>query len=115
MNITRSTMAHGLCWLLILYWLVPGHAFAGSPEAKRLVVNGIEMPYEDQGGGVPVVFVHGAFSDSRNWEPQREAIAAKFRFIAVTPNTTCRNASPCRRDGRYMHHRVPARSYISFR
>jgi pimeloyl-ACP methyl ester carboxylesterase len=44
-----------------------------------MLVNGIEMPYEEQGSGVPVVFVHGAFYDSRVWEPQREAIAAKFR------------------------------------
>jgi hypothetical protein len=52
MSITRSTIAHGLYWLLILYWLVPGHAFAGSPEAKRLMINGFEMPYEEQGSGL---------------------------------------------------------------
>jgi pimeloyl-ACP methyl ester carboxylesterase len=32
---------------------------------------------------VPVVFVHGAISDHRYWEPQREAIAGRYRYIAI--------------------------------
>jgi len=84
MNTTKYTMAHRLYSLLILFLLVPSHALAESPVAKRLMISGIEMPYEEQGSGPPVVFVHGAFSDSRVWAPQREAIAAKFRFIAIT-------------------------------
>jgi pimeloyl-ACP methyl ester carboxylesterase len=84
MNTTKHTMAHRLYSLLIVFLLVPSHALAEAPVAKRVMVNGIEMPYEEQGSGPPVVFVHGAFSDSRVWAPQREAIAAKFRFIAVT-------------------------------
>jgi pimeloyl-ACP methyl ester carboxylesterase len=47
-------------------------------------VNGVDLSYLDEGTGPPVVFVHGAFSDLRFWEPQRQAIAQQYRFIAYT-------------------------------
>ena len=50
----------------------------------KIRVNGVELFYVDQGVGIPVVFVHGAWMDLRYWEPQREAVAAKYRFIACT-------------------------------
>ena len=52
--------------------------------SRRLPVNGVDLSYIDQGTGVPVVFVHGAFSDYRYWEPQRQAVAKQHRFIAYT-------------------------------
>jgi pimeloyl-ACP methyl ester carboxylesterase len=51
------------------------------PEVQ---VNGANLFYIDHGAGTPVVFVHGAWMDLRYWEPQREAVAAKYRFIACT-------------------------------
>jgi pimeloyl-ACP methyl ester carboxylesterase len=57
---------------------------AGAPVAKQMTVNDVTLPYIEQGQGAPVVFVHGAFSDLRAWEPQREAVARRFRFIAYT-------------------------------
>lgn len=45
-------------------------------------MNGVDLSYIEQGTGAPVVFVHGAFSDSRFWEPQWEAVAGQYRFIA---------------------------------
>jgi pimeloyl-ACP methyl ester carboxylesterase len=57
---------------------------AGTPVEKQMNVNGVSLSYIDQGKGAPVVFVHGAFSDLRVWEPQREAVADRFRFIAYT-------------------------------
>jgi pimeloyl-ACP methyl ester carboxylesterase len=50
----------------------------------QLRVNGVELSYIDQGTGVPVVFVHGAWMDLRYWEPQRQAIATQYRFIAYS-------------------------------
>jgi pimeloyl-ACP methyl ester carboxylesterase len=44
---------------------------------------GFDMPYLEQGSGAPVIFVHGAYSDHRIWEPQREATAKSYRFIAL--------------------------------
>jgi pimeloyl-ACP methyl ester carboxylesterase len=48
----------------------------------RVHVNGIDLFYVEQGTGIPVVFVHGAWMDLRYWEPQRTAIAAHYRFVA---------------------------------
>lgn len=49
---------------------------------KRMPANGTTLAYVDQGRGTPVVFVHGAVSDHRLWEPQRDACARSYRFIA---------------------------------
>ena len=57
---------------------------AGAPVEKKMGVNGVSLSYIEQGQGTPVVFVHGAFSDLRAWEPQRAAVAQRFRFIAYT-------------------------------
>jgi pimeloyl-ACP methyl ester carboxylesterase len=48
------------------------------------LINGARLPYVDEGRGAPVVLVHGAFADHRNWEPQRAAIARGYRFIAYS-------------------------------
>lgn len=57
---------------------------SGMPVNKKMTVNGTTLSYVEQGQGVPVVFVHGAFSDLRAWEPQREAVANRYRFVAYT-------------------------------
>jgi pimeloyl-ACP methyl ester carboxylesterase len=48
----------------------------------QLQTNGIDLFYVEQSVGIPVVFVHGAWMDLRYWEPQRQAIAAQYRFVA---------------------------------
>lgn len=53
-----------------------------SPQTRQLRVNGVDLSYLEQGTGAPVVLVHGAFSDLRYWEPQRQAVATQYRFIA---------------------------------
>jgi pimeloyl-ACP methyl ester carboxylesterase len=50
----------------------------------QLRVNGVDLTYIDQGVGMPVVFVHGAWMDLRYWEPQRQAVATQYRFIAYS-------------------------------
>ena len=55
-----------------------------SAVDKTMAVDGVTLHYVDQGRGTPVVFLHGAFSDHRVWEVQREAVAAKHRFIGLT-------------------------------
>lgn len=67
--------------------LLIGSGFMQTWAAESLQmreVNGINLTYLDQGAGAPVVFVHGSFSDLRFWEPQRQAIAQQYRFIALT-------------------------------
>jgi len=57
---------------------------AAPPAVKHASVNGVDLVYLEQGQGAPVVFVHGAFSDHRAWEGQREAVAQRHRYIALT-------------------------------
>lgn len=47
-------------------------------------VNDVDLEYVDEGVGVPVVFSHGGSSDLRYWEPQREAFAGRYRFVAYS-------------------------------
>jgi pimeloyl-ACP methyl ester carboxylesterase len=57
---------------------------AAPPAVKQASVNGVDLVYLEQGQGAPVVFVHGAFSDHRAWEGQREVVAQRHRYIALT-------------------------------
>ena len=54
------------------------------PIVKPARVNGVDLVYLEQGQGAPVLFVHGAFSDHRAWDGQREAVAQRYRYIAPT-------------------------------
>ena len=54
-----------------------------QPALKQVSVNGTTISYVEQGRGAPVVFVHGAISDHRYWEPQRKAVAKRYRFLAI--------------------------------
>jgi pimeloyl-ACP methyl ester carboxylesterase len=54
------------------------------PEVHRARVNGVDLPYVDQGHGPSVVFVHGVPGDHRIFEGQRGAVAERYRFIAPT-------------------------------
>ena len=47
-------------------------------------INGVRLPYVEQGAGEPMVFVHGFVSDLRIWQPIKDEIAKKYRFIAYT-------------------------------
>ena len=57
---------------------------SSPPTPKTVSVNGTTLTYLQQGSGTPVVLLHGAFSDHRIWETQRDVVAAKYQFIAVT-------------------------------
>jgi len=57
---------------------------ASQPTVKQMTIEVVKLKYVDQGQGEPVVFVHGAVSDHRVWEEQREAVvAAGYRYIAL--------------------------------
>jgi pimeloyl-ACP methyl ester carboxylesterase len=55
-----------------------------APQIKQVSINSTKLTYEEQGQGRPIVFVHGAITDYRTWDGQREAVAAHNRFIALT-------------------------------
>jgi pimeloyl-ACP methyl ester carboxylesterase len=56
---------------------------ATPPAVKHATVNGVDLVYLDQGQGAPVVFVHSSFGDHRAWEGQREAVAQRYRYVAL--------------------------------
>src|SRR5204862_508671 len=45
-------------------------------------VNSINLFYEDEGAGVPLVFVHEFAGDSRSWHLQTRFFARRYRTIA---------------------------------
>jgi pimeloyl-ACP methyl ester carboxylesterase len=55
-----------------------------AESAKTAEINGVRLSYVEQGSGEPIVFVHGLVSDLRAWEPIKDEIAKKYRFIAYT-------------------------------
>jgi pimeloyl-ACP methyl ester carboxylesterase len=57
---------------------------SSAPLNKEIEVNGVRLQYVEDGTGEPVVFVHGALSDNRAWEPDRNEIAKKYHLIAYT-------------------------------
>ena len=69
---------------LLLCLILPSTAVSG-PSAQVADVNGVRLPYLGQGSGEPIVFVHGAFSDLRVWEPIREEIAKRLGKYGVHP------------------------------
>jgi pimeloyl-ACP methyl ester carboxylesterase len=50
---------------------------------RTLEVDGARIAWTDSGAGVPVVFVHGVITDRRTWLAQEDAVASRYRFVAV--------------------------------
>lgn len=48
---------------------------------SKISINGSEHYYEQAGQGLPLVFVHGAFADSRIWEPQWKHFANNYFLV----------------------------------
>lgn len=47
----------------------------------KIRVNGLDHYYEQIGEGSSLVFIHGAFADSRVWEPQWNHLSSKYRLV----------------------------------
>ena len=57
-------------------------ALTGRSRLDRVEVGGLEIAYRSSGSGPPLVLLHGVLTDSRQWRPQLEALAADFTVIA---------------------------------
>jgi pimeloyl-ACP methyl ester carboxylesterase len=51
---------------------------------EKAAVDGTTLAYREEGEGEPVVFVHGALSDLRTWDPQLPAVGRSHRVIAYS-------------------------------
>ena len=73
-------------WIICFTALASCQTAPGNtPSAvKYMPANGAQLPYVEQGQGAPVVFVHGALSDHRTWQRQREAVSSRYRAISYT-------------------------------
>jgi pimeloyl-ACP methyl ester carboxylesterase len=49
----------------------------------RTLVNGINIAYNDQGTGTPIVFLHAFPLNRTMWEPQVEGLSGRYRIITV--------------------------------
>jgi len=72
------------CMVFLGACLMPMGRAAASSVVKHMRVNDVSLTYQEQGQGAPVLFVHGSHTDYRVWEPQRAAVAQRYRFIAIT-------------------------------
>ncbi|TNC62075.1 alpha/beta fold hydrolase [Rubellimicrobium roseum] len=70
--------------LLLTTLAATGTLVWAEPASHEVEVNGVTMSYAEEGTGEPILFVHGAVSDARAWEPIRAEISDQHRFIAPT-------------------------------
>lgn len=54
----------------------------GEGAAQTIEVDGQVIGFRSAGSGAPVLLLHGAWSDSREWRPQLEGLADDFTVIA---------------------------------
>lgn len=74
--------------------LRPSEEFTPEKGVGYLSVNGTRLFCEAAGAGEPVVFLHGFALDSRMWDPQFAALAARFRVIRYDLRGYGRSALP---------------------
>jgi len=67
---------------------VCGVALADAPPAPgafaSVAVNGVRLHYVERGAGEPVIFVHGALDDYREWEPVARSFPGSYRVITYS-------------------------------
>ena len=71
---------------------------AQRPLQRTTLAGGIEIHFAEDGGGTPLVFVHGGMGDWTSWAPQWPAFTPHFRCISYSrrfssPNRNALNGS----------------------
>ena len=90
---------------------VGAHA-ADPPQMRQASVNGTMLTYVEQGSGGPVLFIHGCCTDLRAWDAQREAVAARYRYIGL--NLRYHGTAPWPDDGAKYSHQGHADDIAAF-
>lgn len=55
-----------------------------SMQVKKMMIDGTELAYVEEGSGPTVLFVHGASGDWRTWDGLRPYLSPKYRFVSVS-------------------------------
>jgi pimeloyl-ACP methyl ester carboxylesterase len=61
---------------------VTEHLHLEGVEHREVDAGGLRMHVAEIGDGPPLVLLHGAFGDSRDWRPQLEALSDEFTVVA---------------------------------
>jgi pimeloyl-ACP methyl ester carboxylesterase len=61
---------------------------------EHVDVEGLRIGYERVGSGPPLVLLHGALSDSRDWRPQLDALSDEFTVVAWDAPGCGRSSDP---------------------
>src|SRR6267154_1910683 len=95
----------GILWVMnagiasfILQSIALGTVFASADaqavEPARMHVNGVDLSYVEQGGGAPVILLHGGMGDYSSWQPQLEPFTRRFRVITYSRRYSFPNDNP---------------------
>jgi pimeloyl-ACP methyl ester carboxylesterase len=95
--LTLSRLFIIACVVLISAGQAQQTSKADQPSAKKITVEVVKVKYLEQGQGDTVVLIHGAYSDHRGWELQREAVAQGYRYVA--PDLRYHGDTPWTDDG----------------
>ncbi len=57
-------------------------------------VNGVNLYFEEHGGGDPLVLVHGSWGDHHNWDPVAFELAKSFRVVTYDRRGHSRSERP---------------------
>lgn len=63
----------------------------------KATINGIQLAYDDEGQGTPLVFLHAFPMNRRMWAPQVSVLASRYRVIAVDLRGHGESDAPLRR------------------
>jgi pimeloyl-ACP methyl ester carboxylesterase len=84
------TTAGAVAWTALLSALFLISPIEAAPKwplpdgVKSVEVNGYDMAYQEAGSGTPLVLVHGALVDYRNWSVVAPEFAKNYRVIALS-------------------------------
>ena len=65
-----------------------------TASLKVVAVNGVQLHYQETGTGPPVVLIHGALDDYREWSPQIRPFSEHYRVVAYSRRYNYPNDNP---------------------
>jgi len=81
--------------LTVLLYLLPfGQPASQNLQPIKLLVNGVELHYIEQGQGEPLILLHGGIGDYRSWEPQIKAFSHHYHVISYSRRYNYPNNNP---------------------